>query len=200
MPPDYLSYRTGRNRNISSSPARRSPSVRCRDGVLHEVPDVTDRQADGPQSREEPAEPPLNELEYREIYAKVPRLTVEVVVQSPHGILLVKRTEGPCSGLWHIPGGTVRFGEPLVGAVTRVATMELGLEIEAGPLLGFIEYPSHYLNGLDSPVGIAFLCRLDIDLTAVARPGRGWFTAPPDPMHTEQVDFLIEHGLLVADR
>jgi hypothetical protein len=78
--------------------------------------------------------------------------------------------------------------------------MKLGLEIEAGPLLRSIEYPSNYLNGLDSPVGIAFHCRLDVDLTDVARPGRGWFTAPPDPMHAEQEDFLIEHGLLVADR
>jgi hypothetical protein len=74
------------------------------------------------------------------------------------------------------------------------------LEIEAGPLLGYIEYPSHYLNGLDSPVGIAFLCRVDVDPRADASSGREWFTAPPDPMHTEQVDFLTEHGLLVADR
>jgi hypothetical protein len=78
--------------------------------------------------------------------------------------------------------------------------MELGLEIEAGPFLGYIEYPSHYLNGLDSPVGIAFLCHADADLRADASSGREWFTAPPDPMHTGQVDFLTEHGLLVGDR
>jgi hypothetical protein len=94
----------------------------------------------------------------------------------------------------------VRFGEPLVAAVMRVASMELGLEVHAGPLLGYIEYPSHYRNGLDSPVGMAFLCHVDVDLTADARSGRRWFTAPPDPMHTEQVEFLTEHGLLGADR
>ena len=161
---------------------------------------MTDRKSFNPQLRVGRSEPPLTEQEFREIYAKVPRLTVEVVVQSPLGILLMKRTEGPCSGLWHIPGGTVRFGEPLVAAVERVASTELGLAVDAGPLLGYIEYPSHYLNGLDSPVGIAFLCHVNVDLTADARSGRGWFTAPPDPMHTEQVDFLTEHGLLVADR
>ncbi len=64
---------------------------------------------------------PLTEEEFREIYSKVPRLTVEVIVQSSRGILLTKRASGPCSGLWHIPGGTVRFGEPLVAAVSRVA-------------------------------------------------------------------------------
>ena len=76
------------------------------------------------------------------------------------------------------------------------------MEVEAGPLLGYIEYPSHYLSGLDSPVGIAFLCHVDVDvdLTADGTSGRGWFTAPPEPMHTEQVDFLTEHGLLVTDR
>ena len=163
---------------------------------------MTDRRAVGPQSRVEDVGHPLSEREFHEIYAKVPRLTVEVVIQSPLGILLTKRTGGPCSELWHIPGGTVRFGEPLVAAFTRVASMELGLEVEAGPLLGYIEYPSHYLSGLDSPVGIAFLCHVDVDddLMADGTSGRGWFTAPPDPMHTEQVDFLTEHGLLITDR
>jgi ADP-ribose pyrophosphatase YjhB (NUDIX family) len=161
---------------------------------------VTDRKSVEPHLREGNSEAPLTEQEFREIYAKVPRLTVEVVIQGPLGIFLMKRTEGPCSGLWHIPGGTVRFGEPLVAAVERVASMELGAEIGAGPLLGYIEYPSHYLNGLDSPVGIAFLCSVAIDLMADTGTGRGWFTAPPEPMHTEQVDFLAEHGLLLAER
>jgi ADP-ribose pyrophosphatase YjhB (NUDIX family) len=163
---------------------------------------VTDRRTLGPQSRVEDAGHPLSEQEFHQIYAEVPRLTVEVVIQGPFGILLTKRTGGPCSGLWHIPGGTVRFGEPLVAAVTRVASLELGLEVEAGPLLGYIEYPSHYRSGLDSPVGIAFLCHVDDDddLMADGTSGRGWFTAPPEPMHTEQVDFLTEHDLLVKDR
>ena len=163
---------------------------------------MTDRRAVDPQPRVEDVGHPLSEQEFHEIYAKVPRLTVEVVIQSPLGILLTKRTGGPCSGLWHIPGGTVRFGEPLVEAFTRVASVELGLEVEAGPLLGYIEYPSHYLSGLDSPVGIAFLCHVDGDvgLMADGTSGRSWFTAPPEPMHTEQVDFLTEHGLLMTDR
>jgi len=48
----------------------------------------------------------------------------------------------------HGPGGTVRLGEPLVAFVKRVAATELGLEVSVGPFLGYIEYPSHYLNGL----------------------------------------------------
>ena len=140
----------------------------------------------------------LTEEEFREIYSKVPRLTVEVIVQSSRGILLTKRASGPCSGLWHIPGGTVRFGEPLVAAVSRVAVMEVGLRLQAGPLLGYIEYPSHYLNGLDSPVGLAFLCQLGEEQGSTSGAEGKWFTVPPEPMHAEQRDFLSEHGLLTT--
>jgi len=160
---------------------------------------VTGQERAGPHPQGGDAGPPLTEQEFRAIYAKVPRLTVEVVVRSPLGVLLTKRTTGACAGLWHIPGGTVRFGEPLAVAVARVASTELGRALHAGPLLGCIEYPSHYLNGLDSPVGVAFLCDVgaDVDVPAGDGSGRGWFTVPPEPMHTEQVEFLTEHGLLV---
>ncbi len=137
----------------------------------------------------------LSEAEFREIYARVPRLTVEVIVRSPQGILLTRRESGPCAGLWHIPGGTVRFGEPLVAAVARVAATELGLDVSVGPFLGYIEYPSHSLKGLDSPVGLAFLCKAaELRPTAVAE-GQTWFASLPVPMHTEQRDFLLRHRL-----
>ena len=100
---------------------------------------------------------PLPQSEYEAIYAKVPRLTVEVVIASARGVLLARREVGPCRGLWNIPGGTVRYGETLTGAVQRVARQELDLEVTAGRLLGYIEYPSHLARGLDWPVGIAFL-------------------------------------------
>ena len=165
---------------------------------------TTEREPDGSRSGGHVA-PPLSEQEFRETYAKVPRLTVEVVVRGPQGVLLTQRSVGPCAGLWHIPGGTVRFAEPLVAAVRRVASAELAMEVEVGPLLGYIEYPSHYRNGLDSPVGMAFLCHVADDSAsaagaAEARPGRGWFTAPPGPMHEEQVEFLVAHGLLAGSR
>ena len=99
---------------------------------------------------------PLPQAEYEAIYAKVPRLTVEVIIASSDGILLARRKTGPCAGLWHIPGGTVRFGEPLTDAVQRVANQELGVEVTIDRVLGYIEYPSHLARGLDWPVGIAF--------------------------------------------
>ena len=101
---------------------------------------------------------PLPKDEFDRIFSKVPRLTVEVLITSEtQGVLLALRDVDPCRGTWNLPGGTVRFGERLVEAVRRVAADELGVSVRVGPLVGYIEYPSHYENGLDSPVGWCFV-------------------------------------------
>ncbi len=141
---------------------------------------------------------PLPQDEYDAIYARVPRLTVEVVIESGRGVVLTLRRTGPCQGLWHIPGGTVRYGEPLTDAVRRVASHETGLVVEVGELLGYIEYPSHLERGIDWPVGIAFKASvLDSPRRALPSPddSMAYFTVLPDAMHTEQKDFLRAHGL-----
>ena len=141
---------------------------------------------------------PLPEDEFKEIFSKVPRTTVEVVVVSPAGVLLVERLDGPCEGLWTIPGGTVRYGEPLLDAVARVALSELGVPIAVGQMLGYLEYPSHLAQGIDWPIGIAFACRLaspsgDLESSTVG-PGR-WFKVLPREMHEEQRSFLLSAQL-----
>lgn len=135
--------------------------------------------------------PPLPQEEFDSIFSRVPRLTVELVISSPQrGVLLQLRDSGPCEGLWSLVGGTVRFGEPVVQAVERVARDELGAAVSVGALLGYIEYPSHYNNGLDSPVGLAFTTTI---LEPQGKlPNCRWFTALPEEMHDEQKLFLAE--------
>ena len=132
---------------------------------------------------------PKNEFDW--IFSKVPRLTVEVLITSEErGVLLALRDVDPCRGMWNLPGGTVRFGERLVDAVRRVAADELGVSVRVGALAGCIEYPSHYENGLDSPVGLVFRAQpLD-----EARPRGQWFTLLPGNMHEEQSEFLLGHA------
>jgi ADP-ribose pyrophosphatase YjhB (NUDIX family) len=138
----------------------------------------------------------LPQAEYEAIYSRVPRLCVEVLISDPRGVLLSLRDHDPCAGLWHIPGGAVLFGERLVDAVTRVARRELGIDVRVGEMVGYIEYPSHYENGLDSPVGLAFATEpvtpLPDRLELVSQCG--WFPTPPEPMHPEQVVWLTECG------
>jgi ADP-ribose pyrophosphatase YjhB (NUDIX family) len=140
---------------------------------------------------------PLPQVEFDWIFSRVPRLTVEVVIaSSDRGVLLALRDSGPCEGLWHLPGGTVRFGEPITEAVRRVALDELGLTVSVGELLGYIEYPSHYDNGLDSPVGLALRAHPSIAQVPRERDLRSecaWFTTLPENMHDEQREFLARH-------
>ncbi len=143
---------------------------------------------------------PLSKAEFDTIYSKVPRLTVEVIVKNSDGeVYLTKRAIEPCKGQWHLPGGTVYFGETLVDAVNRVATKELNIVVQQVSNKGYIEYPSHYLNGLDSPVGIVFEVikytgELKIDNEA---EDGGWFSKIPDNIHADQDEFLLRNNYLV---
>jgi 8-oxo-dGTP pyrophosphatase MutT (NUDIX family) len=120
-------------------------------------------------------------------------LCVEVIMVCPdRGVLLSLRDIPPNIGAWHIPGGTVLFGEPLEDAVKRVARDELGLDVAVRELLGYIEYPSHYTNGLDSPVGLAFRTEpIAGEPGGVEVPdGCRWFARLPAGLYGEQRDFL----------
>ena len=106
------------------------------------------------------------------------------------GVLLMLRDIPPNVGAWHIPGGTVLFGERVTDAVKRVARDELGLDVSVGDLLGYIEYPSHYENGLDSPVGLAFATIPAAGTDVGAPEGCGWFASLPAGLYAEQAEFL----------
>lgn len=142
---------------------------------------------------------PLSPEEFDAIYSKVPRLTVEVIVTNNKGeIYLTKRAIEPCKGQWHLPGGTVFFGESLLQAVQRVAQRELAIQVVAAHNKGFIEYPSHYLNGMDEPVGLVF----DVtEYTGELKPNAeadagGWFSVLPEPMHADQDEYLVREDYL----
>jgi len=142
---------------------------------------------------------PLTQSEFDSIYAKVPRLTVEIIVKNESGaVYLTQRAIEPCKGQWHLPGGTVRFGEPMKDAVKHIALRELGITVLQSELKGYIEYPSHYKHNLDSPVGIVFeITAYDGDLHPNTEAMRsGWFLEVPHAMHADQDTFLITHGYL----
>jgi ADP-ribose pyrophosphatase YjhB (NUDIX family) len=145
---------------------------------------------------------PLTDEEYRLIYSKVPRLAVDIVVRNRSGaVYLTKRAHDPCRGLWHIPGGTVRFGEFLQDAVRRIAERELSIEVIESKNCGVIEYPSHFDHGLDSPIGLVFEAIRYAGtprVNAEASEG-GWFSRLPGPMHADQDAFLLSRGYVTKD-
>ncbi len=148
---------------------------------------------------------PLPQDEFDWIFSRVPRLTVEVVIaSSDRGVLLALRDFGPCKGLWHLPGGTVRFGEPVTEAVRRVARDELGLDRErrGAARLHRIPQPLQQRARFTGRPGVPRAptrsprCLDERDL----RSECAWFTTLPENMHDEQREFLARHLGIVARR
>ena len=82
----------------------------------------------------------LSDTEFKNIYSKVPRACVDLILRDPKkGIFLTKRSIEPAKGMWHIPGGTIRYQETLALAVKRIARQELGAEVEVKKILGTTE-------------------------------------------------------------
>lgn len=139
--------------------------------------------------------------EFDAIYARVPRLTVEIILRNDEGQLyLTLRDIEPCKGQWHLPGGTVRFGEPMAEAVRRIAARELGIDVTGSTQTGYVEYPSHYRHGLDSPVGIVFeVGSYAGSITPNEEAADGsWFSVMPQNMHADQDEYLMTRGYLQA--
>jgi ADP-ribose pyrophosphatase YjhB (NUDIX family) len=136
---------------------------------------------------------PLPPAEFDAIYAKVPRLTVELLVTTAEGVVLTRRSIDPCRGQWHLPGGTVQFGESVVAAAERVALDELGVRVAVGRLLGYIEYPLMHRAGYPGwPVGLALQASVvEGRVTSGSQSdGVGYFRSVPADMIAEQARFL----------
>ena len=103
---------------------------------------------------------PFTPEQFKEIYSKVPRLCVVLVVKTDGGIVLTLRKLSSWHNQWHLPGGTVFLKERLHDAVRRVAADELGTLVNIKDFLGYIEtYPSQEKEmGFGSTVALGFLC------------------------------------------
>ena len=86
----------------------------------------------------------------------------------------------------------------MTNAVKRIAKRELGINVESLENKGYIEYPSHYKNDLDSPVGIVFeVISYSGNLTTNQESqGGGWFDKMPNAMHADQDTFLLTNNYL----
>ena len=102
---------------------------------------------------------PFSAKEFREIYSKVSRLCVDLIIKTSDGVALSLRSIEPYKGQWHFPGGTVFYKEKITDAIKRVAKEEVGIKVNIDRLLGYIEYPSEERDrGFGYTVTLAFLC------------------------------------------
>lgn len=136
---------------------------------------------------------PFSPSEFKEIYSRVPRLCVDIVIKSNLGVLMTKRTLSSWKGLWHLPGGTVYYKETAKDAVKRVAREELGVDVGVDTFLGYIEYPSEEKErGFGWSVSLVFLCHIIEGTPSESEQGSKptFYHSLPKEVVVEQKEFL----------
>jgi ADP-ribose pyrophosphatase YjhB (NUDIX family) len=138
---------------------------------------------------------PFSYAEFKKIYSKVPRLSVDVIVKNSQGIALALRSILPNRNQWHIPGSTVLYEEDVVTTARRVAREELHVSIRTPKFLGYIEYNEEPQRGFGRSVSLVFLAELksgkiapDEDASQAA-----FFDCLPKNIIPAQKTFLKKH-------
>lgn len=134
--------------------------------------------------------------EFLNIYSKVPRLCVDLIITTEQGIVFSKRDISPGKGLWHLPGGTVFFGSTLQENAERIAHDETGLSITIEKLLGVIEYSNE--NSIGQSIALTYQVKPVAGTLKGSYQAReiAFFKEIPEPFLPEAKEFILQHNLM----
>ena len=122
---------------------------------------------------------------------KTPLATVDVIVESDEGIVLVRRGKPPLG--WALPGGFVDRGESVAQAARREAKEETGLDVELTELLGVYSDPRRDPRGFT--ISTVFIAR------AAGRPIGGDDAAEARVVALDALppDIVFDHATIIDD-
>ena|SRR3990167_9762059 len=125
----------------------------------------------------------LTDKEYIDIYSKVPRVCVDLIIMVGNHFVLEKRDTEPYLGMWGLIGGGVSFGETLEKAIQRHALDGLGVSVSVIRCLGIKEYLGN--DGWRHSVSLNYLVK---PVNDIINPKAKMFISLPDntlPTHAE---------------
>ncbi|MGD2079500.1 MAG: NUDIX hydrolase [Nitrospirota bacterium] len=122
---------------------------------------------------------------------KSPRLTVDVIIETEGGIVLVERKYPPHG--WALPGGFVDYGETLEEAAAREAREETGLDVEG--LRQFHTYSDPRRDPRGHTVSTVFAARA----TGTPRGGDDAKEARAFPRDALPGGMAFDHGKILED-
>ena len=143
----------------------------------------------------------IPEEDYNFIYNQVPRVCVDLAIRDEHGaLLLTRRNIPPYKGLWHLPGGGIKFKETIAEAASRIAKTEFGVDVRLGRFIGVCEIMNDDLDDENPRHSVSIAYETEIvtgipqksDETAEVQ----YFTELPDAMHPYHGLFIKEYKLL----
>lgn len=135
---------------------------------------------------------------YKQIYSRVPRLCVELVIKNNEGVLLTFRNIAPYKDFWHLPGGTVLLDETLEHVIKRVALEELGVGVQQIKFLGYIDFIRSKEEKIGRTISMAFLVKINHDNIKLDFQSSqyGFFQKFPENTIKEHKEFLLKNDQL----
>ena len=126
------------------------------------------------------------------------RVAVDAVIEKNGEVLLLKRAVEPFKGWWVLPGGGVKYGEQLVGAVKREVKEETGLKVKVLKYLGYYDKPGRDPRG--HTISHAFLCKPISSKIDGSLEGREikWFKKLPKKVGFDHRQIIEDSGVLNA--
>ena len=85
----------------------------------------------------------IPDTEYKKIIQKIPILCVDIILRHKDQVLLVKRADAPCRGVYWPVGGRVHKGESVDAAARRKILEEIGIKYK-GVLIPIGFYEDNY--------------------------------------------------------
>ncbi len=122
---------------------------------------------------------------------KSPRLTVDIIIETEGGIVLVERKNPPYG--WALPGGFVDYGETVEDAAAREAKEETGLDVEG--LRQFHTYSDPSRDPRGHTVSTVFVARA----SGLPRGGDDAKTARAFPRDDLPGEMAFDHGKILKD-
>ena len=84
---------------------------------------------------------PFNQLQSQKFH-----LGIYVVIENEGRILLVKKTRGPYSGMWDLPGGKPQHGESISQTLKRETMEETGVNLKDAVPLSNLAFVVNYFE------------------------------------------------------
>ena len=143
----------------------------------------------------------LSDKVYRFIYNRSVRMCVDMVITNPQGhVFLTRRDIEPYKGLWHFPGGAIRFKEPLADAANRIAQREFGCEVRILKHIGLCETLNDDLTPTDMRHSNSIVVHVELvaGLPKVTEESSdvAYFDTLPPNMHPYHGKFIKDYNLL----